>query len=59
MRIYDKKKGKPLNWFKDKTEGEADDLALQMATPTPEEIELYQSLIVPQLKPFLEAGETK
>ena len=44
MKTYDKNKGKPLNWFNDLTEGEADDLAQAMATPTPEEIEIIKGV---------------
>ena len=55
MRTYDKNKGKPLDWFEGKTEGEADDIAQAMATPTPEEIAIIKGKIIPQLRQFLNA----
>ena len=58
MRTYDQKKGKPLNWFNDLTEGEADDLAQVMATPTDEEIEIIKGKMIPQLRAFLNAELT-
>lgn len=47
--------GKAIRWFPD-NEAEADKLAMEMATPTPEDIELAKASVKDkQLKALLEA----